>query len=118
MSIKEYVNEINMLRKEIARNNMRNKQLRSRVKELEESITSYLKSKDQTGVKYNGQAIIIESKERHTVKKKKEKEDDIINFLRNLGITDPDHAYAQLQEVQRGEPIEQQKLKFKKLPNF
>jgi hypothetical protein len=118
MSIKEYVNELNVLRQEIARNNARNKQLRGRVKELEDSITSYLNAKEQTGVKYNGQAIIIETKPKHLAKKKKEKEDDIIHFFRNLGVSDPDHAYAKLQEVQRGEAIEQQKLKFKKLPNF
>jgi len=118
MSIKQQVNEINTLNLEIKRNNMRNKQLRTRVKQLEHEIMSYLKSKDQSGVKYNGQAIILEQTEKRPPKKKKDREQDIVEWLRNMGISDPDHAFAQLQNIQRGEPQEVNKLKFKKLPNF
>ena len=117
MSIKGYVDELNMLNQEIKRNNMKNRKLRERVKELETNIAAYLQSKDQTGVKYNGQAIVVEHKAKHLVKKKKEKEEDVISLFRSLGITDADYAYQKLQEVQRGETVEQTKLKVTKLKN-
>jgi hypothetical protein len=117
MSIKGYVDELNMLNEEIKRNNMRNKKLRTRVKELESNIAAYLESKDQTGVKYNGQAIIVEHKPKHLVKKKKDKEEDVINLFKSLGIEDVDYAYQKLQEAQRGETVEHTKLKLSKLKN-
>ena len=117
MSIKGYVDELNMLNDEIKRNNMRNRKLRARVKELESNIAAYLQSKDQTGVKYNGQAIVVEHKPKHLVKKKKDKEEDVINLFRTLGIEDVDYAYQKLQEAQRGETVEHTKLKVSKLKN-
>lgn len=117
MSIKGYVDELNMLNEEIKRNNMRNRKLRARVKELESNIAAYLKSKDQTGVKYNGQAIVVEHKPKHLVKKKKDKEEDVINLFKTLGIEDVNYAYQKLQEAQRGETVEHTKLKVSKLKN-
>ena len=117
MSIKGYVDELNMLNEEIKRNNMRNRKLRARVKELESNIASYLESKEQTGVKYNGQAIVVEHKAKHLAKKKKDKEEDVINLLRTLGVEDVDYAYQKLQEAQRGETVEHTKLKVSKLKN-
>ena len=115
MSIKGYVEELNNLNEEIKRNNTLNKNLKTRVKELELNIADYLRSKDQTGVKYNGQAIILESKEKHLVKKKKDKEHDVMLFLKNLGVSNTEKAYEELQKVQRGNVVEHQKLKVKML---
>jgi len=117
MSIKGYVDELNLLNEEIKRNNMRNKKLRERIKQLESNIAAYLQSKDQTGVKYNGHAIVVEHKPKHLIKKKKDKEEDIINVLKSLGIDDVDYAYQKLQEAQRGETVEHTKLKVSKLKN-
>lgn len=115
MSIKSYVDELGRLNAEIKHNNIRNKDLRKRVSELELNITEYLKSKEQNGLKYNGQAIIIENKEKHSVKKKKDKHDDVTLFLRTLGIDDPEKAYQQLQDIQKGALVEHQRLTFKKI---
>ena len=63
MSIKPYLHELESLRTEIKRNNKRNSELRKRINQIEMHITSYLKNKEQNGVKYNGQAIVVEDKE-------------------------------------------------------
>jgi len=115
MSIKEYINELTSLQKEIKHNNARNRELKTRVKNIEAHITDYLQIKDQTGLKYNGQAILLESKPKYTIKPPKEKKDDVKTFLTNLGVNDIDVVYEQLLDAQRGGLIDQQKLKFKKL---
>ena len=116
MSIKSYIDELEQIHSEIKRNNLRNHMLRKRTKELEENIFEYLKNKNQPGIKYNGKAVIMEQKEKRPIKKKKEKEADIISFFEKLGIDEPADVYNQLQNIQRCEPIEENKLKFKKIP--
>jgi hypothetical protein len=116
MSIKGYVDELEQVQNEIKHNNARNKILRQRVKELQDNITGYLTEKGQPGLKYRGRAILLESKEKRPVKKKKEKEADVISLLGKLGVFEPEQAYAQLMDIQRGAPVEQQQIKFKKLP--
>jgi hypothetical protein len=118
MSIKTYVDELEQIHIEIKRNNTRNKLLRTRAKELESNITDYLTEKGQHGLKYKGRAIIIENKERRPAKKKKQKEIDIISLLQQLGVENPQEAYNLLQDTQKGETIEEQKIKFKKIPNL
>ena len=51
MTIKDYVEELEQIQSEIKRNNIRNSQLRKRVKELEASISEYLSEKGQHGLK-------------------------------------------------------------------
>lgn len=116
MSIKAYVDELEQIQAEIKRNNARNSILRQRSKELEANIADYLAHKGQHGIKYNGRAVVIEQKEKRPVKKKKEKEADIISFLEKLGIDDAADVYNQLLDVQRCDPVEESKIKFKKIP--
>lgn len=116
MSIKNYVDELEQIQQQIKRNNENNHSLRKRSTELEANITDYLEQKGQHGLKYNGRAIIIENKERRPPKKKKQKDADIISLLQEFGISDPNEAYNRIKEAQKGDPIEQQKIKFKKLP--
>lgn len=118
MSIRSYVDELNSIKNEINRNNETNKKLRVRKKDLEFKITDYLQNKDQTGLKYNGQAIILENKEKRTIKKKKEKETDVISLLENLGLKHPENVYKQILEVQRGEPVFEKKIKIKNITKF
>jgi vacuolar-type H+-ATPase subunit I/STV1 len=117
MSIKSYLDELENLQAEIKRNNTRNKILRQRIKELEANIRDYLEQKGQHGLKYNGNAIIVEQRERRPAKKKKDREADVLSLLESLGIEDPSYVYNKLQEIQKGEPIAEQKIKFKKINN-
>jgi hypothetical protein len=118
MSIKNYLDELDKLREEIKNNNIRNRALRQRIKELEYNITDYLNEKGQQGLKYKGKALIIEQKEMRLAKKKKDKENDVISLLEELGVDDAQNVYLRIIDRQKGEPIEQKKIKFKKLPNF
>jgi hypothetical protein len=115
MSLKGYVDELNQLKSEINRNNAVNKKLRERCKNLHELIKEYLQEKNQSGLKYNGQAILVESKEKRTNKTKKEKELAVINLLHSLGISNPEDVYNQLEDVKKGESVEEITLKFKNL---
>jgi hypothetical protein len=116
MSIKAYVEELQNIQIEIKRNNIKNSHHRKRIKELEANITEYLNEKGQLGLKYQGSAIFLEQKELRPSKKKKDKEESLISFFQELGISDPKSAYTKFQETQRGEPVEKTIIKFKKLP--
>ena len=115
MSIKGYIDELNSLHQEIKYNNARNRDLKKRVKTIEIHITEYLQIKDQAGLKYKGQAILLESKPKYSIKPPKEKMNDIKTFLSSLGLDDVDGAYERLLDTQRGGIVDKQKLKFKKL---
>jgi hypothetical protein len=112
--IQNHVDELNNIRAEIIRNNMRNKILRKRVIELEAHILAYLKEKEQTGVKYKGKAIIVETQEKFK-QNRKHKEELGIDYFRQLGVNDAEKAYRKLLEVQKGESVEKQTLKIKSL---
>jgi len=115
MSIKGYVEELRALQAEIKRNNARNRSLRERVKELEENIADFLSHKGQDGAKYHDTAIVVEEKERRRAKSKKQKEADVMEYLSQIGVSDPEEAYQRLLEVQRGESVHKRVVKFKKI---
>jgi hypothetical protein len=112
--IKNYFDELSNIKAEIVRNNQRNKLLKKRATELEGHILEYLKEKEQQGVKYQGKAIVVKTQEKFK-QNKKLKQELGVGFFRDLGVRDPEAAYRQLQEVQKGEPVEKQTLKFKNL---
>ena len=114
-SIKGYIQELEGLKNEIKRNNLRNRELNKRVKIIEESIKNFLTSKQQSGIKYNDVAIVMENKERKTTKKKQELENDIMRVLSSLGIQDTRTAYEVLEAARKNDNIQESKLKFKKI---
>jgi predicted nuclease with TOPRIM domain len=117
-TIKGYITELEQINEEVKRNNGRNKTLRKRVKELEDNIDDYLQSKDQEGMKYNGQAIVVERKEHRAPKKKKEKLSSVLSVLEEAGVNDPKNVYEKMMSAQKRSPVERRKIKFKKLPKF
>jgi len=112
--IQNYVEELNSIKTEIVRNNTRNKILKKRATELEGHILTYLREKEQEGVKYKGKAILVERKEKFK-QNKKLKEELGVNFLREIGVRDAENAYKRLLEFQRGEAIEKETLRIKNL---
>tara|TARA_A100001011_G_scaffold360447_1_gene407743 strand:- start:1573 stop:1932 length:360 start_codon:yes stop_codon:yes gene_type:complete len=115
MSIKGYIDELNKIKNEIDRNNKINKQLKTRMKELNDAIAEYLKNKQQTGIKYNNQAIIIEQKSKIIPKKKKDIENDMLLVLKSLGLNDPRQALNELESVRNNGRQNQDKIKLKNL---
>jgi hypothetical protein len=117
MSISQYLEELDNIRKEISRNNARNRGLRTRASILEDNIRDFLQEREQQGVKFNDKAIYLESKPSFQIKKKKDKKEDTIVMLKSMGVDNPQDAYVNLMNVQRGEQYEKSKLKITKLKN-
>jgi hypothetical protein len=115
MSIKHSIDELERIKVEIARNNAQNRDLRKRARVLESQISDYLQSKSQAGVKYKGRAIILETTERRCRKTKSDKNRDVVAFLTELGVADPQQVYLELLNVQKGDATEHHKLTFKKI---
>ena len=113
--IKSYVNELNQINAEIKHVSSHLRILRKKSKEMEEYIIAYLRQKDQPGVKYNGTAIIVESKPKRATKKKVEMEQDTLRVLEYHGIEDPKAVLEEIMEARRGHETEQDKIKIKKL---
>ena len=61
---------------------------------------------------------MLQQTERRPTKKKKDRETVIISLLEELGVSDPTAAYSKLQDVQKGSPVAETKLTFKKLPKI
>jgi len=116
MSIVSYVTELQNIKKEIKLNNQRNKKLRVRIRELEDYISNYLEEKNQNGIKYRGEAILLQDKNCRTYTKKKEKEDNILSLLKSFGIQDTKNAYIKLEEARKGEVTTKKTIKIQKLP--
>ena len=115
MSIKGYIDELEVLKTEITRNNARNRTLRSRIRSIEEEIAQYLRAKEQAGVKYRGRTVVLQTKERRPAKQRTQKKQDVMELLGTLGISDREHAYDQLMEAQKGDPIERESVKISRI---
>jgi hypothetical protein len=117
MSIQGKVNELQSIKLELKSLQARSSKLRKRMKQIEEDINDYLVSKDQPGLKYQGTAIIRETKEKRRVKKKNEQRSDVIYVLEKYGVHSPEKVFDEIMEAKRGSPTEHTKLKFKKYKN-
>jgi hypothetical protein len=82
-------------------------------KQKEEVIMDYLRDNNQPGVKY--QDLIVLSKERTTFKrlKKKEKEENAIEVLESMGISDPKNALQTILNSMKGEETTVESLQIK-----
>lgn len=117
MSIKSDVQELEGIKKELRKLGARMKQLRDRAKQIEASISDFLKSKDQPGLKHNGIAFIVEEKEIQSYKKQKDKDASAIEVLKELGVESPEKALTKILEARKGDIVVKEKLKIKKIKN-
>lgn len=113
-SVQSNIQELESIKAEIKRNNERNAKLRGRVKVLERDIASFLKSKDQEGVKYKGKKFVVENKVTHKRKGKKQKEEETIKLLRDAGVYDAESMYSNLVTIQKGDRVQTTKIKVSK----
>jgi hypothetical protein len=116
-SITASVSELNNIHSELKRLRIQTRTLNSRKKIIEKEIADFLESRDQPGIKYQGIAIIAEEKEKHKMKGKKQREEDVKNYLRGLGVDDEAEAYKGLLHSMRGSPEHAVKLKIQRLKN-
>jgi|TARA_Y100000389_G_scaffold114197_1_gene111388 hypothetical protein len=118
MSIKGDVIELKNINQEIKRLNDRKKTLNKRAKVVEQKIIKFLESKEQPGVKYQGTAVLVESKNSTKTKKTKERENDSISVLQKYGISNPEQVLKELLNARKGETVEKKKLKIKDLKKY
>ena len=114
MSVKEDVRELESLRLELKNLSKNRKELKKREKILQGKIGEFLKSKEQVGLKHKGTAIILEKKEKHKQKNKKQVNEDTLAILRDSGIQNPEHLMLEILNARKGELIEEETLKMKK----
>jgi hypothetical protein len=115
MSIQGKVTELNLLKNELKSLTQKCSALRKRSKVIEQEIHDYLEKKDQPGLKYNGIAIIRETKTKRTVKKKTDARESAIKILEDAGVDNPEKTFEELSEARMGSPKEHRKLKINKL---
>lgn len=115
MSIQSYFNQLKSLQAESKRLNQLNKKVRKEINETKKTIAEYLRSKDQPGVKYQGEAIILQNKPKRVYKPKKDKDEDAIRILEKYGISNPKEALEEILDSRRGEEVEIEEIKIKRL---
>lgn len=114
-TIRGYVDELQKLKNEKRERLSKLKIINQRIKHLESEITIYLESKDQTGMKYQNMALILQDKIKHAPKKEKERESDIIRILDSYGIREPEQALKEINNARRGEEAKIKQLKISKI---
>lgn len=115
MSIKAYIQELEGVKSELRKLSAQRKILKKRQEGLETSISEYLESKDQPGLKYNGMAFVVEEKTTKSYKKQKDKDNDSLEVLKSAGIQSPEKLLTRLLEARTGDPVVKEKLKIKKI---
>lgn len=118
MSIQGDINELRHISAEIKSLNRRFKTLRMQKKATEKRIDSYLREKEQPGVKYKGIAVTIEERSRRVYKNKKSKQSDGRYVLEKYGIDNSDEVLEELLEAMRGSPRRRTIVKMTKIKNY
>ena len=115
MSLKSSLQELDRIDIEIKRLNDNLKQLRKQKKNVEQNIIGFLNAKNQPGVKYKNNAIIVEKKEKRIRKKKNQKQEEIMNILVSYGVHNPNEAFNKIVEANSGNVEITDKLKIQKI---
>jgi hypothetical protein len=114
MSIQKDLDELNSLNIEINRLQKTIQEYRKRKKTIEERIISFLKHQESQGVRYQDQAVLLESKDFRNKKKKSERINDIASVLQKYGIQKSDSLLNEILEAQRGQANKNDILKIVK----
>jgi hypothetical protein len=114
MTIQENVRILTEINKEISRLSKELAKLRKQSKAVNKEITDYIISKEQVGVKYDGNAFIVDKKTKPITKPKKLKEQSYIEIAEKYGIDNPQEF---LKEFLNAGKLEKEvtKLKIQKL---
>jgi hypothetical protein len=115
MSIKADIRELSDLKNEIKILQAKLKNLRKQAVVVQDRITLYLKSKETPGVKYEGNVILLEQKEKAKNKPNKQKEIDAIRILENYGIKDSQKVLTEILQARKGDMELKTKLKIEKI---
>jgi len=114
MSIQADIKELTEINSEIGRLSKEISKLRKHAKQKEQNIISYLKEKEQHGVKFGGNALILDTKAKNIAKPKKTKEESYMKVLEDFGIENPKSALEELMKAGKDEK-QVTKLKIQKI---
>lgn len=111
--IRSYVRELETVQHEMKGLRARIKKLRETELRIKQNINTYLASKNQVGVKFEGKAVVLEPVVKRAKKPKEEKQRDQITALQKFGLTaeTATQAIQALTEANRGEEVPEEKLK-------
>ena len=112
-TIKAEVDELNQINIEIKRNLENIKKLREKKKVLETNIAAFLNEKEIPGVKYNGDIILLQRKNKTILKSKKTRDTALYDLLRNNGVQNPEEVIKQMKSVGK-ESITMETIKINK----
>ena len=102
MDISGKFSEIQNLTEEIERLSKTLKRLRLQKQAVEQEVIAYLKKVKQPGIK-KGDIILLQSQKVYgPPKKKRERESDGINVLKNHGVDKPDEVLTEVVEAMKG----------------
>lgn len=89
MSIQELILSLTEINKEISITSKKLSKLRKQANEINSKIAEYITAKEQVGVKYAGNAFILDKKTKKVAKPKKSKEESYLQVIEQYGIEDP-----------------------------
>ena len=115
MNIQEQIRELKSINIEIKRLCKITTDLRRKAKQHEKNIIEYLNHKEQPGVKFQDTAIILENKTKREVKKKQIVEENLLDILRNNGVSNPKDVLIEIIEARKGTEISMQKIKIQQI---
>lgn len=104
--LKDIVSQVKQLNHQL-------KDLRDRKKILESKILEYLESTDAPGLKFQELIVMKSDSTTHTRKKKKDKEESVIQALESNGVTDSKKVYDDITRALVGEQKQVTKLRVK-----
>lgn len=112
------MSELNQIKAELKRLRDLMEPLKKRQKQIEANMQQHMTRTGERGLKKmidprtNTQIELVEKKTRERLKKE-EKETMAIQFLQQMGVTNPRRAFAALQDVMKGEEQTVQTLQVK-----
>lgn len=118
MSIKEYMNELETLNKEIKRISLELRELKKQKVIVEQNVADYLIERNLPGFKYKDTHILLQEKQVRPAKNIKKKKEDILTILKSIersGNFPPEEVLNDILEVSKGSPKKKTFIKIQKI---
>lgn len=111
MSIKADILELQSIERELTRLTKQRRELTEQRKKVEKRIADFLESKNQSGVKFNNTSINVVEKERRRSKATKQKNQEILEILRNNHVRSPESMLEKITQAGKKSPQIERRVK-------
>lgn len=102
-NIQQLLKKYTLLNQEVSVLSTRLKDLRQQVRETEEAISTFLKTNNHTGLRFNGKAVVLEKKSRIVREGKAVRQEKMKDILRKYGVVNPEQITDELTQVRKVE---------------